>query len=453
METAVFSLPFRIPLKLASVRSSRILLGRFPSLCNHSAAPLALKPRSVRPSYPFPPFYNMPSIHRIPPSNNKTTSDVSMRDATPMLKFQNMSHFDSPASNSDMIFPLEFDDGQQFSPELAVPWDSGRHNGQQSYLSESSASPLHPFDFNSPHTNALFDSGQYTGMPEMQSPDDNGGFFSQWLKEPECPPLDNSSSPIPIRTSTSVPQTPPQFHEYVEQFTFPQDASFSPSDFAALHPLPRSASPSLPGFPEDTKSFPAFDNACESSLQPPVWASQLWDTPSRSHSGSPASPRSPPHSPLSKSSYALKRQSLDARTRKSSLGQVFQSSSAPSPVQYRAPNLARPYSRRAESVSVSDDRDATVRRKKRLTSPEASGPTETASDSCTFSYHISTVFIYRHKQFSAIQVPPTTAEACTLCLAVVFYRLDLQASSDQHSEAECRTGSQGGWSRIRFAYG
>ena len=330
----------------------------------------------------------MPSVHRIPPSNN-----ISMRDATPRLKFEDVSHFDSPASNSDMIFPLEFD--EQFSPELAVPWDSfedlGRHSGQQTYLSESS----HPFDFNLPHTNALFESGPYTGMSEMQSPDDNSGFhLSQWLKEPECPPLDNSSSPIPIRTSMSVPQTPPAFHDYVEHFTFPQDASFSPSDFAALRPLPRSASPSLPGYPDHNKSFPAFDNnACEMSLQPPVWASQLWDTPSRSHSGSPASPRSSaPHSPLSKSSYALKRQSLEARTRKSSLGQVFQSSSAPSPVQYRAPNLARPYSRRAESVSISDDRDATVRRKKRLTSPETSAPAETTSDGCT--YFISYFYLY-----------------------------------------------------------
>jgi hypothetical protein len=75
---------------------------------------------------------------------------------------------------------------------------------------------------------------------------------------------------------------------------------------------------------------------------------------------------------------------LEARTRKSSLGQVFQSSSAPSPVQSRAPNLARPYSRRAESVSVSDDHDATVRRKKRLTSPDVSSGVETATDSRTF---------------------------------------------------------------------
>lgn len=409
METALLA-PFRNPLKLMTLRSYRTShLGRFQSLCNQSsAAPQALKPRIVRLSYPLPlsPFYNMPPslIRRVPPGvssdNFLSTSDMPMRDATPMVKFEDDLHFDSPASHSDMIFPLEFDDGQQqFSPELALPWDSfedlGSHNDQP--WTESSASPSRPFDFNLPQTNALSGYGPYTGMSDMQSADpnleDNGFHFSQWLTEPECPPLDNSSSPIPIRTSMSVPQTPPAFHPYVEHFTFPQNASFSPSDFAALHPLPRSASPSHPGFSENTKSFPAFDNTREMSLQPPPsWASQLWDTPSRSHSGSPASPA--PQSPLSKTSYALKRQSMEARTRKSSLGQVFQSSSAPLPVHSRAPNSTRPYSRRAESVSVSDDRDATVRRKKRLTSPDESGTAETASDSCTFIILYTSYWIY-----------------------------------------------------------
>jgi hypothetical protein len=85
---------------------------------------------------------------------------------------------------------------------------------------------------------------------------------------------------------------------------------------------------------------------------------------------------------------------MEARTRKSSLGQVFQSSSAPLPVHSRAPNSTRPYSRRAESVSVSDDRDATVRRKKRLTSPDESGTAETASDSCTFIILYTSYWIY-----------------------------------------------------------
>jgi hypothetical protein len=53
---------------------------------------------------------------------------------------------------------------------------------------------------------------------------------------------------------------------------------------------------------------------------------------------------------------------------------------------------------------------------------------------------------------SALQVPLTAAKAGAICLAIVLHRLDLQASGDQYSEVECRAGSQGGWSRVRFAY-
>jgi hypothetical protein len=382
--------PFRNPFKL-SLRSFRMFRpGHFLSLCNRSsAAPQGLKPRIVYLQVLSFPNMTPSAIHRIPPPN--PPSDY-MSHATPMVKYEDDAHFDSPTSNSDMIFgPLDFDDGQQFSPELALPWDSFDSGGTQSdqlYLLGPPAPPS--FGFNFPQSNnGLFGSGPYSGMSDMQSTEQslegNNNFnLSQWLREPECPALDNSSSPIPIRTSISVPQTPPAFHPYVEHFDFPQDASFSPSDFAALHPLPRSLSPSA--FSDNSKQFPPrFHNPHDASLRPPAWASQLWDTPSRSNSRSPASPRSPaPNSPLSKTSYAMKRQSLEARTRKSSLGQVFQSSSAPSPVQSRAPNLARPYSRRAESASASDDHDATVRRKKRLTSPEASSSVDPATDTRSF---------------------------------------------------------------------
>ena len=56
-----------------------------------------------------------------------------------------------------------------------------------------------------------------------------------------------------------------------------------------------------------------------------------------------------------------------------SSGQQSQSSSAPSFSEARAPVSSRTYSSRADSVSVSDDRDATVKRKKRT--PEEETPT------------------------------------------------------------------------------
>jgi hypothetical protein len=362
--------PFRNPFKL-SLRSFRMFRpGHFLSLCNRSsAAPQRLKPPIL---YLHPlSFPSMPpsAIHRIPPH----LSDMSISHPTPIVKYEDDT---SPTSNSDMIF--DFDDGQQ----LALPWDSFDAQSDQLYLLGPPAPPSFGFNFPQSNNNGLFGSGPYSGMQSTEQSLDNFN-LSQWLKEPECPALDNSSSPIPIRSSISVPQTPPAFHPYVEHFDFPQDASFSPSDFAALHPLPRSLSPSAFSDNNSKQFPPRFHN--DASLQPPAWASQLWDTPSRSNSRSPASPRSPaPNSSLSKTSYAMKRQSLEARTRKSSLGQVFQPSSAPSPAQSRAPNLARPYSRRAESASASDDHDATVRRKKRLTSPEASSSVDPAADTRSF---------------------------------------------------------------------
>jgi hypothetical protein len=303
-----------------------------------------------------------------------------------MIKFEDEILFDrSAAHNDSMIFgPLDCDDGQQFSPDMFLPWDSfedlGSHNDQL-YMSDS-PSPSHPFDTNQAQTshNALFDTGQFPGMHSMQSNDDNNFYFSQWLQEPECPSLDVSSSPIPIRSAVSVPQTPPTFYPYAEHHSFPQNASFSPSDFAALHPLPRSVSPSV--FPTDPKSFPTQPNSIgETSLQPPTWASQLWDTSNGSYSGNSESPQFVASSSPPSRTYDTRRRSFEPRRRTSSLGQVFQSSSAPSPVHVRAPALARTYSRRAESTSVSDDRDATIRRKKRLTSPEDSRSAETVADS------------------------------------------------------------------------
>lgn len=380
-----------------SLRSSRTFHAAFPSFSHPSATPQAIKahlgrlssPLSLTPTY----YYHtiVPGLPQVTMSAYLSMSDQSMRDATPMIKFEDDTLFDSPRAHSEqMIFgPIDLEDGLQFSPDMALPWDSfedvGSHN-EQPYMSDSPSSPSHPFDFNFPQQsshNALFNSGAYPGMSDMQSSEPQYGnefHLSQWIKEPECPPLDASSSPIPIRPALSVPQTPPAFHSYIEQHPFPQNASFSPSDFASLHPLPRSASPSA--FSGDSKQFPRFDNVGEMSMQPPNWAAQLWDAPSPSYPRSPASSRSPiPHSPLSRNGYAAKRQSFEPRKRTSSFGQAFQSSSAPSPVHSRAPALSRTYSRRAESTSVSDDRDATVRRKKRLSSPEVSRSVESTGGS------------------------------------------------------------------------
>ncbi|KIJ69948.1 hypothetical protein HYDPIDRAFT_79056 [Hydnomerulius pinastri MD-312] len=103
----------------------------------------------------------------------------------------------------------------------------------------------------------------------------------------------------------------------------------------------------------------------ETSLRAPAWASQLWDSSQYAASTSSGRP-SVPHPPLSENPYTANRQRFQPRRDANPLGLMFQSSSAPSPLQSNVPTLSRPYSRRAESVSVSDDRDATIRRKKKL---------------------------------------------------------------------------------------
>ena len=93
---------------------------------------------------------------------------------------------------------------------------------------------------------------------------------------------------------------------------------------------------------------------------PPPWASQL-----RGQSQYPPTSPSHPlvtHAPMSKNPYTAKKQCFQPR-REASLGLVFQSSSAPSPLQSNVPPMTCSYSC-SESVSISDDHNATIQWKK-----------------------------------------------------------------------------------------
>jgi len=111
-------------------------------------------------------------------------------------------------------------------------------------------------------------------------------------------------------------------------------------------------------------------------ISQPLWAAQIWG-----HAG-PAGPiTSSPvpqllHPPNESDNFATQRpqrgrnNSLPAHT-------IFQSSSAPSGFQVHTPPLTRGYSRRAESVGMDDDHDATIGRKRKTSDvpvePSASG--------------------------------------------------------------------------------
>lgn len=280
--------------------------------------------------------------------------------------------------SDQMIFgPLDLDDPSL----LSAPWDPARdlvYNQPISpILSDNPASPCRTsdFDISDASPSSTFFAGFDDVHPMLDIDDAN---LSHWLHDAHVSPLDpSSSSPIPIRGTHSDPQSPPTFIPY-SSHPFPQNSSFSPSDLAALHPLPRSLSPTeiSDGYLSSPGLGVASISPAETSLRPPTWASQLWDS-----SHYPPSP-SGLYSPLSENPVG---QRFHPRRDTNPLGLMFQSSSAPSP---NAATLTRAYSRRAGSVSVSDDRDATVRRRKKLPSEEPPKDVKSSESRTCISDHI-----------------------------------------------------------------
>ncbi|KAA1466576.1 hypothetical protein DENSPDRAFT_767191 [Dentipellis sp. KUC8613] len=113
----------------------------------------------------------------------------------------------------------------------------------------------------------------------------------------------------------------------------------------------------------DALSAPPVTSVSPPDISQPSWASQLWNASTSRPTTSPQPALL--HPPPAEDSYATQRQ-RSRRTPTTPLAHVFQSSSAPSGIQSSPPSQTRPYSRRAESISVSDDRDATVRRKRKV---------------------------------------------------------------------------------------
>lgn len=286
------------------------------------------------------------------------STDSGMKDS---ISFLDSTSYDMLSPDGDQLIfgPLEFDEGMQPS------WDPlTYHHSLSPPTSDHTPSPHRLSDFEIPDTSpnsSFYDSafGRFDDMHSMLDLD--GAHFSHWLNEPV---LDSPTSPIPIRGAGPDPQSPTLFS--YPNHTFTPSASFSPSEFAAPHQLPRSLSPAdgSDGYLSSPGLRVASISPAETSLRPPPWATQLWDSPQYEASSSARV-----HQPLSEHPYGVKRQRFQPRRDMSTLG--FQSSSAP--IQTGMPSMTRNYSsRRGESVSVTDDRDATVRRKKRLSTEELS---------------------------------------------------------------------------------
>lgn len=331
------------------------LLSSFTLLHSRSVAQTLLLPR---PPSQRPP---MPTATRPPfDSSAITYLDMSPKVSHQVLNFNDPSQFNSNTDNDHlMIFgPLDFEDIHMGSGPGHLPWEPLHDSGKPIFLPAPEPTPL---DYDIPPASPI---SMYTpGRVELSPSLDHPPFLGNWINDSDFSLTGSPASPIPIPSSLDSSQSS-SFIPFSDQSHFPHNMPLSPVTFAALHPLPRSLSPTSP-IDELQQHFhrQRVDSISpqDVSAATPSWATQLWDGPSSLRSPS-ISRHSVRHSPLCDNTV---RQRIPGRRGSITSNQIFQSSSAPSVSEARAPNMTRSYSRRADSVISNDDRDATIRRKKR----------------------------------------------------------------------------------------
>ncbi|KAF8622180.1 hypothetical protein AX15_007292 [Amanita polypyramis BW_CC] len=312
----------------------------------------------------------MPSATRPAfPSMNPSYLDFTAKDSNPMLGFNDNAQFNLNSDSEQMVF--EFED---VAMEPSMPWEPSYDppGVKPAFLFPTSTHVDYDLSPSSPPDN--FYASRETFVRDELSPSlDSSTYLSNWVNDPDFSLAASPVSPIPIPSSLDTSQCS-SFVPYSEQSHFPPNLALSPATYAALHPLPRSLSPASPIDEAQHYHRQRVDSISPQDVSPatPSWASQLWDTSSSLRSPS-TTRHTVRHSPLCDNTL---RQRVPARRGSITSSHVFQSASAPSVSEARAPSMTRSYSRRAESVSVSDDRDATVRKKKRTPLSEDSASAE-----------------------------------------------------------------------------
>ena len=308
------------------------------------------------------------------PSTMSSPILARRRIQSPAMLDKDASHFINydpyTAQDSDhLIFgPLDLEDAHnvQWDPFSEIDPDVKPHYNYSSF------STMSHYEFGPSPPNNYYDSGSLYSPVEEHNPTSLD--LTGWINDQDV----NAHSPsLPINIPSPT-DTNSSFIGYQGQFS-PDQAAFSPTSFAALHPLPRSISP--PSLDETYLVRPRVQSVMsprDMSLQTPSWASQLWDAPSAHRTQSSLARPSVRHSPLTD---ATLRQRIPVRRPSLSSGQPFQSSSAPSFTESQTPASSRSYSTRADSVGVTDDRDATVKRKKRTPEEETSTTSTKVNDS------------------------------------------------------------------------
>ncbi|KAI0677328.1 hypothetical protein C8Q78DRAFT_1065901 [Trametes maxima] len=307
---------------------------------------------------PASPFYHRDD-DRDATSITLAASDMSLRD----------SHHDTKS-------PLQWDYSSFNMSSIPFP---GSPDSATSQLEPVAHGHHRRFD-------STFSNSSSNYYPPSTPEYSESALYSNWIADPDVPRTASVPIPIPGGHAQS-PLSPSSYAAFSENSSiFPDVSVFSPTTAqAALQPLPLSP-------PEDAVMMDHLRTDLSGTVSPPAnlfaeanapsWASQLWAA--QSAMPSPGAPV--PIGPLSsEDNFATQRQRVPVR-RGTPVTQFFQSSSAPSPSHARPPLLhtpSRPYNtRRSESISEHDDRDATVRRKKRpVEEGETQPPREKRSES------------------------------------------------------------------------
>ncbi|CAA7260084.1 unnamed protein product [Cyclocybe aegerita] len=261
-----------------------------------------------------------------------------------------------------LIFgPIDLDE-QQALPQQPHPfsWDDYTHIEPDVKPPYSFAALSH-YDFGPPAQPAPF--ALYDDPAHQQPVLDE---LATWINDPDLSAMNSPSSPIhPIPTSPPPPPSSPS--------TTPPPSPPMPA-FPPLPSPPSTPSPA-PYRPPPPLRTPAPHDSEDMSLHTPSWAAHLWDAPSAHRTQTSITRPSIRHSPLT--DVATLRQRIPARRGSIPSGQLFTSSSAPTHTDTLTPAMTRAYSRRADSVISTEDRDATVRRRKK--SPEDDIPSPATS--------------------------------------------------------------------------
>jgi hypothetical protein len=341
---------------------------------------------SPSPSLPLP-LYNRPP----PPSRRLSSAPmqpVSVRsrplhsspplmiDPSPFTDYPRQSFPpESHVFDSDhLIFgPLDIDDSRRHDSTLSFPWDAtgtlptSPAPAHSATASPASSASLLDFTNSPPSSDLSITPGSFPGLADANTPFvdlDERNLYSHWLVEDLSAA---ASASVPIVLSPAPPDTH-MLHQVAlspygnnSSLAFPKMPPFSPSlEFASLQPLPRSV-----------------DETPITSISPPQISQPSWAPHPWSHADSAATTASPVpqllHPPHESDSFATQR---PQRGRNNSLPvhAIFQPSSAPPGFQPLTPPMTRGYTRRAESVGVDDDHEATIRRKRKVSvEPSANG--------------------------------------------------------------------------------